>query len=332
MTPTGMKSGYLPRTLSLLISGVLLVVLYRSMDVHLIGEALLRADAFWLVISVGTILPITVMRAIRLFWVAPVGALPGMREALRLTLVASSLNLVVPAKAGDLVKSYFIAKRSHISMGVSVAIVVYERLCDLFAVIVWCLVGWIVGRPQVSGLPSQFWLLLGAFGAVCAIFVSSQRAAAALPALLARLPARRKLRRVHDLSRGWPDLLQLVKGRRRWIISFSLVLWFTHLFQIWLFTVALRVSVPFTVCASLSALALMAGQLPLTVGGLGTRDVALVFLLGRYIAPEAAAAMGILIVTRGLVPAVIGLPLMWPYLSSAVGEARQWRRQMEPTE
>ena len=84
---------------------------------------------------------------------------------------------------------------------------------------------------------------------------------------------------------------------------------------------------PFTVCASLSAIALMAGQLPFTFAGLGTRDVALVVLLARYMAPESAAAMGVLIATRNLLPPLIGMPMMRPYLASVVDEARRWRRQ-----
>jgi len=36
--------------------------------------------------------------------------------------------------------------------------------------------------------------------------------------------------------------------------------------------------------------ALLAGQMPLTIAGLGTRDVALVVLMSRYMAPETAAA------------------------------------------
>jgi uncharacterized membrane protein YbhN (UPF0104 family) len=95
-------------------------------------------------------------------------------------------------------------------------------------------------------------------------------------------------------------------------VPFSLLLWLTHLFQIWLFTVALSLHVPFTVCASLSAIALMAGQLPLTVAGLGTRDVALVVLLAPYMAPESAAAMGVLISTRNFIPPLIGVPFMRP--------------------
>jgi uncharacterized protein (TIRG00374 family) len=313
--------------LSLAISSALLVGLYRSIDIRLIGDVLLRADRFWLVISVGMIVPITVLRAIRFLAVAPEGALPGVAEALRLTLVASALNVVVPAKAGDLVKSYFVAKRSDTSAGVSLAIVVYERVCDLFGLISWCLLGWVVARPRVAGLPSQFWMLLAGLGTLCGVLIMSERIAAFLPRALAAVV---RHRRVQQLAEGWPDLLRRLRGRRRAIVPLSLLLWFAHLSQLWMFTVTLKQSVPFTVSASLAALALMAGQLPFTFAGLGARDVALVVLLAGYMTPESAAAMGILIATRNLLPPLLGMPMIRPYLSSVLGEARRWRREMDP--
>jgi hypothetical protein len=50
-------------------------------------------------------------------------------------------------------------------------------------------------------------------------------------------------------------------------------------------------------------------------------------LLARYMTPESAAAMGVLISTRGLLPPLMGLPIMRRYLSSAVEDARQWRQR-----
>lgn len=313
--------------LSLVVSGALLVTLYSSLNIRQVGEALLRADVLWLVVSVGMILPITVLRALRFYWVAPAGSLAGRTEALRLTLVASALNVFLPAKSGDLIKSYFVARGGQTSAGVALAIVVYERLCDLFGLIAWCLLGWLVGRPQIDGIPSAFWVALAVICAICFVLISSERAASVVRTAVRALVPGGRLRKIHDLADGWPGLLRVLRGRRRWIVSYSLGLWLTHLFQIWLFTVALSVEVPFTVCASLSAVALMAGQLPLTFAGLGTRDVALVVLLARYMTPELAAAMGVLISTRGLLPPLLGLPIMRPYLSTAVEDAREWRRQ-----
>ena len=312
---------------SLFASGLLLAVLYRSMDLRLIGDALLRADRLGLVLSIAAILPITVLRAARFLWVAPAGAVPGLGEALRLTLVASALNVFIPAKAGDLVKGYFVATRSGTSAGVSLALVVYERLCDLLGLVLWCVLGYVIARPRVAILGAPFWSVLGAGGAVCAALILSERAAGLIRRAVLGVPVRGRLRRLLALAEGWPDLLVLLRRRRRWIVLLSLGLWLGHLSQIWLFTVALSVDVPFWVSASVSAVALMAGQLPFTLAGIGARDMALVVLMSEYMAPESAAAMGILIATRGLVPALLGLPFTWPVVSSMLGDARVWRRR-----
>lgn len=307
------------RVISLALSAALLIGLYRAVNVRLIAQELRGIDRLWLVISVGMIVPITILRAIRFFWVAPAGALPGIVEALRLILVATALNVFLPAKTGDLIKSYFVTKRGGTSAGVAVAIVVYERLCDLFGLMSWCVLGWFVGRPVVARVPSALWPLLGVLGAVCAVLISSERAARFWPAMMAgALPAR--LQRLQALAEGWPDLFQALRGRRGWVVLFSLLLWLVHLVQIWMFALALSVPIPFTVCASLSAVALLAGQLPLTFAGLGARDVALVVLLSGYVRPESAAAMGILISTRNLLPPLAALPIMRPYLSAVVDE------------
>ena len=319
-------SRYRTGLISLVASGLLLGFLYSRLDVRLIAQALLRADRLWLAISIAIILPITVLRAARFLWVAPAGALPGLAEALRLTLVASALNLFAPAKAGDLVKGYFVAKRSDTSPGVSLALVIYERVCDLFALIFWCVLGWVIGQPLAARLGAPFWMLLGVFGAGCAILLLSDRAAAMVRAIVTRVRPRGRLGALLGLAEGWPDLLLLLRKRRRWIVLISLGLWLAHLFQIWLFTVALSTEVPFFVCASLSAVALMAGQVPFTLAGLGARDVALVLLMSPYMPSESAAALGILIVTRGLIPALIGMPFTWPYVSSMLGSAREATR------
>jgi uncharacterized membrane protein YbhN (UPF0104 family) len=111
------------------------------------------------------------------------------------------------------------------------------------------------------------------------------------------------------------------------MVVVSLILWFTHLGQIWLFTIALSAPVPFAACASLTALALLAGQVPFTIAGVGTRDVALVILLSRYMPSHVAAALGLLMSTRNFLPPLIGIPMMTPLLSAIAGEARQWRNE-----
>jgi uncharacterized protein (TIRG00374 family) len=326
LRPAASGNRYRNAVISIAASGLLLAILYRSLDLPLVAQALFEADRLWMIVAVAAILPITVLRAARFFWVAPAGALPGFAEALRLTLVASTLNLFAPAKAGDLVKGYIVATRSDTSPGVSLSLVVFERLCDLLGLVSWCVLGYVIARPRVVLVPA-FWAVLGVGAAACALLVLSDAVAGAIRKLAAAKRPGGRFGAVLALVEGWPDLLRLLHRRRKWIVLLSAALWLGHLSQIWLFTVALAAEVPFWVSASLSAVALMAGQLPFTLAGIGARDLALVVLMANYMAPETAAAMGILIATRGLVPALLGLPLTWPYLSSMLGHARRWRRR-----
>lgn len=323
--PRGRRIG--AHLLSLAISAALLVGLYRSVDLRDVGEVLRGARSGWLVFSLGMIVPITVLRAMRFAWVVPAGAVPGLGEALRLTLVASAFNMFLPTKAGDLVKSFFVARRGGTSGSVAVAVVVYERLSDLFGMITWCVAGLLLERPLRDVAPEFTWLPLAAVGLLCGILILSERAADLVLAIVQRFVPSRKLKIVRDLVEGWPALHRGLRRRRSRLALFSVFLWLVHLTQIWLFAVALSVSIPFAACASLSAVALMAGQLPFTFGGLGARDITLVVLFSRYTTPEAAAAMGILTATRGFLPPLAALPILRPYVTAVVEAGREWRKQ-----
>jgi uncharacterized protein (TIRG00374 family) len=314
---------------SILVSAALLFTLYRNLDFGLVVHALVNSDKVWLVISVGMIVPITYLRAVRFFYVAPHGALPNTREAFRLTLLASALNVFLPAKAGDLAKGYFLARDSATPPAVALATVVYERLCDVFALIAWCVLGWVVADPVVSGVPQLLWPALAVLGGFCFVLCFFAAPGRAVPIVARRLLPHQRLRKLHDLAEGWPGLQRTLGGRRRWIVGYSLVLWLAHLIQIWFFTFALSARLPFTLVTSLSAVALMAGQIPFTIAGLGARDVLLVVLLGRYMTRESAAAMGVLISTRGLLPPLMGLGFMRRYLTTAVEDAQRWRQKSE---
>jgi uncharacterized membrane protein YbhN (UPF0104 family) len=112
----------------------------------------------------------------------------------------------------------------------------------------------------------------------------------------------------------WQDKAKLAR-----IAANSLFIWFLHLVQIWMFTVAIRTDVPFLSNLALSPLAILAGLLPLTFAGVGTRDAALVFFYAPYMAAPSAAALGVLCTLRYVLPAILGLPFLGPAISQLGG-------------
>jgi uncharacterized membrane protein YbhN (UPF0104 family) len=298
------------RLIGMAVSGALLVIVYRRLEIPEVGARLAAADVGWLVAATAMIVPITLLRAWRFFWTVPSGARPGFGDATRLTLAASALNIVAPAKAGDLIKSRALATRSNATAGVSIAIVVYERLCDLVALSVWCVAGWLIGGNSLQPLPVTFWIVLASAGAVGAVLISSVRVADVWRRGLMRVLPASTPPAIRSLADGWPDLLRALGRRRALIVGLTFGLWLIQLLQIRLFGAALSIPAPASVWAGVAAVALMAGQLPLTFAGLGARDAALVILFSPAMTPEAAEAMSLLIATRSVLPALAGAPFV----------------------
>ena len=57
-------------------------------------------------------------------------------------------------------------------------------------------------------------------------------------------------------------------------------------------------------------LAILAGLLPLTFAGVGTRDAAIIATYLPFMPAATGAALGILCTSRYIVPAIIGLPML----------------------
>jgi uncharacterized protein (TIRG00374 family) len=307
--------------LSIIISVVLFYGLYRNLDVQAVIRALGAANTGALALAITMTVPITALMALRLFWVAPDGSIPSLGEATRLTLVAAAANVFMPAKSGDLIKSYFIAARGRVPIGVAVSVVAYDRLADIFGLVGWCLVGWMASAGRPSVLPAGLWLVLAMLWFAALALTSSQTIGSLLARGLARsVPLGRT--KVSQVINGWSDLIQSLNPRRRTsLLCLSLLIWLLHLLQVMALGSALHLGLPWATALSLIPLAILAGQVPLTFAGIGTRDVAMVLLLSPYVPAEAAAALGILVSVRGLLPALVSAPFLREYASAAVADA-----------
>jgi uncharacterized membrane protein YbhN (UPF0104 family) len=100
------------------------------------------------------------------------------------------------------------------------------------------------------------------------------------------------------------------------IAGTSITIWFGHLLQIWFFILALKAWTPFLAHLAISPLAILAGLLPLTFAGVGTRDAALIAFYQPYLYASTAAALGLLCTSRYLLPAIGGLPFLGQYLTA----------------
>lgn len=318
------------RFISIAVSAIILSVIYSKIDFPKLVQVFQNCDGWWMVISLGMVVPLTMITAWRLQQLMPpVGtkgsSALGFGEANRLILVASVLNMVLPSKMGDIAKAYFMKERGHLSGTLSLSLVVFEKACDMLSLLLWCVFGLML-YPSKDWL---FWVMTGSvvFGFVVGMLLLSSRSFAKLFFAMGKAIAPKKLRskleklnvswlEMHDYF--WRDKVQLLK-----ISGTSVFIWFLHLLQIWFFILALKAWTPFLANLALSPLAILAGLLPLTFAGVGTRDAALIAFYQPYFNAPTAAALGLLCTSRYLLPAIGGLPFLGQYL----GTVRRLRQQ-----
>jgi uncharacterized protein (TIRG00374 family) len=316
------------KLVSLIFSSLILVVLYWRIDFANLSAIVRKSNLPWLTVSILMNIPLVLATSWRLRELMPVSAKIRMSEANRLILMASVLNMVLPSKMGDVAKAYFMTERGHLKGSLSLALVIFEKACDMLSLLLWC-AGALLFYPQKSPL---FWLITvaiaGSFVFGATILCSGRFANIFFTVGRSIAPGRVK-DKLHSLQESWEEMQRYFwqdKTRFMVITGSSVFIWLLHLLQIWFFILTLNSPTPFWANLALSPLAILAGLVPLTFAGVGTRDAAIVMLYKPYMDTATALALGALCTSRYLVPALMGLPFLneyWqkPFLKSqrAVG-------------
>jgi len=145
----------LKRFISLAVSVAILLIIYAKIDTNKLIDIFQNCDITWLIISLGMVIPLVVFTSWRLQQLMPQGTSLGFIEANRLILGSSVLNMVLPSKMGDIAKAYFMRERNGVSGSLSLAIVIFEKACDMLSLLLWCAFGLLL-YPSKDSL---FWTM-----------------------------------------------------------------------------------------------------------------------------------------------------------------------------
>jgi uncharacterized protein (TIRG00374 family) len=306
------------RFVSILISVAILLYIYTQIDVVNLLKVLQNCDRLMLMVSLVMVIPITLVTSWRLQQLVPHHSL-GFLEANRLILGASVLNMVLPSKMGDIAKSYFMAERSKISGSLALSISIFEKTCDLLSLLLWCVFGLLLYPAK----DSLFWLMTAGVGiglGIGLLMLGSQSFADLFFAIIINFAPQKLKSKLEKMQASWGEMHNYFWSDKQQLLiitSTSVFIWFLHLLQIWLFILALKAIAPFLVSLALSPLSILAGLLPLTFAGIGTRDAAIIYFYHDYFNEATGAALGLLCTSRYFIPALIGLPFLGQMLGAA---------------
>ncbi|HEY1461467.1 MAG TPA: lysylphosphatidylglycerol synthase transmembrane domain-containing protein [Casimicrobiaceae bacterium] len=275
------------RAIAVLAAAVGLVALFlNNVDLRGVARGVLEARPGWLLLSLSCAMLSLAIRSLRWqFLLEPLGG-ASLANSFRATAVGFAASALLPARAGEIIRPYFLARQSRrgsrpISAAGALATVIVERLLDVITVVI--LLSTYVfgfGRDLALQQPRAFaaarWSA-GVFGSGTLVLLAILFVVADDPSRLTRVVARlaqivpaKLFAALSGVVEKFAVGLGVVRRPSRLLgaLAWSLPLWLSIAMMIWAVAMAFRFAVPFTGTFLLIALLVIGVAVP-TPGSIG---------------------------------------------------------------
>jgi glycosyltransferase 2 family protein len=295
----------------LLLAAGLVALFLRNVDLRRVLSDIVHARPEWLALSLVAALLNPIIRSYRWrYLLEPLGH-TSFGSAFRATAVGFAASTILPARAGEVIRPYFLARTTRHDRRMSAtgafATIVVERLLDVITVLV--LVAsyvFVFGRDMATTNPVAFtWLkwiggssALAALAALAVLFVlagdpgrlgrATGRLARVVPSFASAIA-----RIVEKFAHGLGTVRR--PGRLFVALLWSFPLWLSIAAGIWAGAVAFRLAIPFTGTFVIVALLVLGVAVP-TPGAVGGFHAAFRYGVTTFFAAPDDAAVGAAIV------------------------------------
>ncbi len=257
-------------------------------------------------------------RAIRWqYLLAPVGP-TRFRTVLRTTVIGFAALAILPARVGEVLRPYLLARREGLATTATMATVVMERVLDLIAVLALLAI-YVWGFTGDSPLPDKLLnpvkvsatlaaAVAGVLMAVMWVLATHPERIGRLAAAAARILPGRLSERVGDLATTFSGGFAATRNPRALLFAtiWSFPLWLAIAAEAWAVTVAFGIDMPFAGTFLLQALLVIGVAVP-TPGGVGSYHEAYRIGVTTFFGADNDRAVAAAIVTHAIsfVPVVL---------------------------
>ena len=294
------------------IAAALLALFLRNVDLRRVGRDIVRAEPGYLVAGVALSVVNLAIRAYRWrYLLEPLGHTT-FGQSFRATAVGFAANSVLPARAGEVIRPYFLSRlaaRERMTASGAFATIIVERILDVMTVLA-LLASYVLffGRSSAAANPSAFaWLtwvaLTAGVGAVVGLSVlfvlaldprrvgrATERLARVVPSLAAAVA-----RMVENFAHG----LAIVRRPTRLFVAllWSVPLWLCIAGGLWAVATAFHIPMPFTGSFVVVALLALGVAVP-TPGAVGGYHAMFRYGATTFLGASDEAAVGAAIVSH----------------------------------
>ena len=314
----------------------------RNVPLSTTLSTLAQADLRYVMLALGLVLISPLLRALRwkqLFY--PDHTTLQTRRLASILLISQTLNIVLPARTGEIARLYFMKRDAKRSRALTLGTIVIEKWLDLLMILILLLF-----MPALIALPSWFKgasqgliTVAIAFFFIALILTHAQARILQLAgALVTFLPTHWQNRILHGIHQGIHSLAIFRSPKIGLQIQlWSLGIWILSIFVNYFVFKALQLSLPFSAALFLLAVLQVGIALPTAPGKLGVFHYLCVLTLGFYgIERSTALAYSFLLyLIVFLPPVLLGTLSLWRALDGKFNLRYAWQTDpihTEPTQ
>jgi glycosyltransferase 2 family protein len=295
----------------LLGTSLLLIFLFRlNLNFEQIAQSLLNANLWFILSAILLIIPIIITKAYR--WqqiLAGQNLSINFSQALALYGLGVSLGSFTPGQLGDFLKAWYLKNKGY-ALVPAVVSVIYDRLFDLGLLVLLTLGGLFFLNTSFNNYFQFIFLTIIGLLLILALLFSSR---------LQKLTSKIITKAITKFTKIWdetnppnPSSTNYFELKRVVVKALGATV-FTSLLavlRVWLLASAIGLNFSFIEVLVVSGLATIAGLIPISVAGIGSREVTLIGVLGNLgYTNEVAISLSTLLLALSLVNLLGGFVL-----------------------
>jgi len=192
------------------------------------------------------------------------------KEAFFIHVSSLPTSYIMPLKSGDLIKSLYLKRYNKLSFRKATSTLIFDNTMDLFILVLFSFSG-LIFLFQKFSFETYLWFIITAFFFILILLIAKS------------VPS--------DLFHSF----KTIPIRKTLIIfMFSLIGFFLGVFSVYLTLLSISIEMPFLGIMFYSPIIFLITMVPVTISGLGTREVSIILLLSDYAPPESLLSAGIL--------------------------------------
>jgi len=329
--------------LGLAISAIFLWAALQGLKLNEAWQALQTANYWWLIPSVVVYFLAVCARAWRWQYLLRPLKRISLRTMFPIVVIGYMGNNILPARSGEILRSYVLKRRENVPMSASLATVIIERVFDGVVMLGFVIFN-LPALTSVTG-DSGFVGSIQQAAVIGTIAFSGALAAFLLAALFPHqslnlfhtlteplIPARFRPRIVGMVVRFWTGLESLRSPANiAMVFLTSVVIWLLETVKYWFVMHAFDFNVSFFALMLMNGIANLATTLPAAPGNIGTFDTPGIAVLVAYNIDQAIATSYTLVLHVALWLPITALGLFyfakeglsWNHLKTDLAQARQ---------